>query len=67
MPDKLKPTVRKNKNGAEVETKFKIEQAGRYRLRASTVDLAGRSTVVWKNLVLTKDAANGLLRFTAAP
>jgi len=67
MPDKLKPVVRKSGGGAEVETRFQIEKGGRYRLRASTVDLAGRSTVVWKNLVLTKDAANGRLRFTAAP
>jgi hypothetical protein len=67
MPDKLKPVVRKSGGGGEVETKFQIEKAGRYRLRASTVDLAGRSTVVWKNLVLTKDAASGRLRFTAAP
>jgi len=51
MPDKLKPVVRKSGVGGEVETKFQIEKAGRYRLRASTVDLAGRSTVVWKNLV----------------
>jgi hypothetical protein len=67
MPDNLKPVVRKSGSGAEVETQFQIEKAGRYRLRASTVDLAGRSTVVWKNLVLTKDAANGRLKFTAAP
>jgi hypothetical protein len=67
MPDNLKPVVRKSGGSGEVETKFRIEKAGRYRLRASTVDLAGRSTVVWKNLVLTKDAANGRLEFTAAP
>jgi len=33
---------------AVVETKFVVEQPGRYRLRAATTDLAGRSTVVWK-------------------
>ena len=33
-----------------VETRFALEQPGRYRLRAATADLAGRSTVVWKEL-----------------
>ena len=33
---------------AEVEVRFTLEQPGRYRLRAATTDLAGRSTVVWK-------------------
>lgn len=67
MPDNLKPTVRKTANGGEVECRFAIEKPGRYRLRASTVDLAGRSTVAWKNLVIEKDAAARTLRFTAAP
>lgn len=35
-------------HSAAVETQFTIEQPGRYRLRAATTDLAGRSTVVWK-------------------
>jgi hypothetical protein len=66
-PDKLRPTVRKSSGGAEVETRFSIEKAGRYRLRASTVDVAGRSTVVWKNLAIVKDASSGRLKFTPAP
>jgi hypothetical protein len=33
---------------AVIETQFTIEQPGRYRLRAATTDLTGRSTVVWK-------------------
>jgi len=33
-----------------VEIDFAIRQPGRYRLRAATVDLAGRTTVVWKNI-----------------
>lgn len=33
---------------ATVEVQFQIERAGRYRLRAATTDLAGRSTVTWK-------------------
>jgi hypothetical protein len=35
---------------AVVEVQFAVEQPGRYRLRAATTDLAGRSTVVWKEL-----------------
>jgi hypothetical protein len=35
---------------AVVETHFTLEQPGRYRLRAATTDLAGRSSVVWKEL-----------------
>lgn len=37
---------------AMVETHFTVSQPGRYRLRAATADLAGRSTVVWKELKL---------------
>jgi len=31
-----------------VEVNFTVEKPGPYRLRAATTDLAGRSTVVWK-------------------
>lgn len=37
-------------NPAVIETQFTLEQPGQYRLRAATSDLAGRSTVVWKEL-----------------
>jgi hypothetical protein len=35
-----------------VETQFAVEQPGRYRLRAATTDVAGRSTVVWKEITV---------------
>ncbi len=35
-----------------VDLTFKINQAGKYRLRAATVDLAGRTAVVWKNIAV---------------
>jgi hypothetical protein len=35
---------------AVVEAQFAVEQPGRYRLRAATTDLAGRSSVVWKEI-----------------
>jgi hypothetical protein len=37
---------------ATVDIKFKISQPGKYRLRAATVDLAGRTAVVWKNITV---------------
>jgi len=37
---------------ALVETTFTVSQPGRYRLRAATTDLTGRSTVVWKEFKL---------------
>ncbi len=67
MPDKLRPTVRKTATGGEAETRFTILKAGRYRLRASTVDQAGRSTVVWKELEVLTDPVSGRLEFKAAP
>lgn len=42
------PPVTREGAVAVVEMKFAVEQPGRYRLRAATTDLAGRSTVVWK-------------------
>ena len=39
---------------AVVEVKFRVEQTGRYRLRSATTDLAGRSTVVWKEIMARK-------------
>lgn len=35
---------------AIAEIKFNIEKPGKYRLRVSTCDLAGRSSVVWKEI-----------------
>lgn len=34
----------------DVEATFNIEKPGRYRIRAATTDLAGRSAVVWRDL-----------------
>ena len=39
---------------AIVEVKFRVEQPGRYRLRAATTDLAGRSTVAWQEINVAK-------------
>jgi hypothetical protein len=42
--------VSEKEDFVEVEIYFTIKKPGKYRLRASTSDLAGRSTVVWKNI-----------------
>jgi hypothetical protein len=44
--------VREKDKSAIVKIKFKIDKPGNYRLRVSTTDVAGRSTVVWKDIKL---------------
>lgn len=39
---------------AEAEIKFSIDKPGNYRLRAATTDVAGRSAVVWKDIVIAE-------------
>ncbi|MSU57109.1 MAG: hypothetical protein EXS35_02830 [Pedosphaera sp.] len=41
-------TPARDGSAATVGTQFTVEHPGRYRLRAATTDLAGRSAVVWK-------------------
>ena len=50
MPDGMRPTVRVQGSTAEIEVRFPVERAGHYRLRAATVDTAGRRRVVWSPL-----------------
>jgi hypothetical protein len=42
--------VTEEKDSATVKIKFKIKKPGDYRLRVSTADMTGRSTVVWKKI-----------------
>ena len=37
---------------AEVEIRFSLKHPGNYRLRAATVDMAGRTAVVWKTVIV---------------
>jgi len=39
---------------AEVELKFRLDRPGDYRLRAATSDVAGRSSVVWKEFQIKR-------------
>ena len=42
---------------AEVEIRFRLEHTGNYRLRAATVDIAGRTTVEWKAITVSNERA----------
>lgn len=46
------PRIRDEGTRTSVDIKFRISQPGKYRLRAATVDLAGRTVVVWKNVAV---------------
>jgi len=46
IPERLEPKV----DGDTVLIEFPLPRPGRYRLRAATVDTAGRSTVEWRTL-----------------
>ena len=48
------PHVREHGSNVEVEIRFSLNRPGTYRLRAATVDLAGRSTVVWRSLTVSQ-------------
>ena len=39
---------------AEVEIRFRLEHSGSYRLRAATVDMAGRTAVAWKTITVSR-------------
>ena len=40
---------------AEVEIRFTLNRPGDYRLRAATVDMAGRTAVVWKTVTVSSE------------
>jgi len=44
--------VSEENHSAEAEIKFTIDEPGNYRLRAATTDVAGRSSVVWKDIYI---------------
>src|SRR4051794_40833563 len=54
-PENLKPRVRVTGDVDEVEASTALTRPGKYRLRASTVDLAGRTTVVWTPFEVAMD------------
>ncbi|MCB1125325.1 MAG: hypothetical protein KDM81_02435 [Verrucomicrobiae bacterium] len=50
----LKPHVTTSGAVHEVEMRFTLVRPGQYRLRTSTVDMAGRTTTVWKSIRVTE-------------
>lgn len=48
--DRWAASITEQDDGAKVEIRFEIDKPGAYRLRAATTDLAGRSTVIWKEI-----------------
>jgi hypothetical protein len=56
-PDNLKPP-------AGIEATARLKRPGRYRLRASTVDTAGRTAVVWRSFHITIDPKKQQLTYS---
>ena len=52
LPIGANPRTTFDGQSAVVEREFRVEQPGRYRLRVATADLAGRSTVVWEEIIV---------------
>jgi hypothetical protein len=46
------PHIRQDGSETTAEIAFRIEQPGNYRLRAATVDMSGRTDVVWKRITI---------------
>jgi hypothetical protein len=53
-PPGLRPQVAATGGRFEVTLEFVLHRPGKYRLRAATVDLAGRSTVRWTPIIVTE-------------
>ena len=53
-PPGLRPRVTTTGKTSEATIEFGLNRAGTYRLRAATVDMAGRSTVKWIPVVVTE-------------
>jgi hypothetical protein len=53
-PEDLKPKVTCEGNCFQANIGFSLRRPGRYRLRTATVDLAGRTTVVWTPITVAE-------------
>jgi hypothetical protein len=52
LGENREPRIRDEGGRTCVEIEFKIGRPGQYRLRAATVDSAGRTAVVWRNITV---------------
>ena len=55
--DHSKIRINHTESGAEVEIRFPLKHRGNYRLRAATVDMAGRTTVGWETITVSSEHA----------
>ena len=51
--EQSKIRIHRTGSEAEVEVHFRLKHPGNYRLRAATVDMAGRTAVVWKTITIS--------------
>lgn len=52
VPENLEKPVMLRATGGEVRVRFDLTKPGTYRLSVATVDTVGRSTMVWKQIVV---------------
>jgi hypothetical protein len=52
LSENREPRIFDDGTQTNVEIQFTIRRPGKYRLRAATVDLAGRTTIVWKDILV---------------
>ncbi|MXY27885.1 hypothetical protein F4Y59_06980 [Candidatus Poribacteria bacterium] len=45
--------INQEQTETRVEIRFRLKRPGNYRLRAATVDMAGRTTVAWRSIAVT--------------
>ena len=46
--------IDQTESGAEVKIRFRLKHPGNYRLRAATVDMAGRTAVAWETITVSQ-------------
>ena len=56
--DQSEMRINQTESGAEVEIRFNLKHPGAYRLRAATVDMAGRTAVAWETIALPVNTSN---------
>jgi hypothetical protein len=49
-----KPEIMRTNGALQVVATFTLKQQGKYRLRAATVDVAGRTTITWSPIAVTQ-------------
>ena len=55
--DRSEIRIDQTESVAKVEIRFLLERSGNYRLRAATVDIAGRTAVAWETITLPNKRA----------